>query len=197
MIVFWLSFGQQMFWNHSPSNPKYSWSMLCSSLKPGHFFHIVPTFSPMLETIWCVIKSQTHSMNSTCPNTCFILGRSDISTWNCWLEKQRHGQQEPWILAADAPSASHTSRSGVNMLHLKNTVGQHTTTLHIILHNHAISRYTGQDFTRWHSSALMLGWSHFQLSWFCSTKTIVCLMSEEFKLGHALFENNWENIYTK
>lgn len=79
----------------------------------------------------------------------------------------------------------------------ENTIGQHTTTLHIILHNHAISRYTGQYFTRWHSSALMLGWSHFQLSWFCSTKTIVCLMSEEFKLGHALFEHNWENIYTK
>lgn len=39
----------------------------------------------------------------------------------------------------------------------ENTVGQHTTTLHIILHNHAISRYTGQYFTRWHSSALMLG----------------------------------------
>lgn len=40
-------------------------------------------------------------------------------TWNCWLEKQRHGQQEPWILMVDAPSALHTSRRGVNMLHLK------------------------------------------------------------------------------
>lgn len=39
----------------------------------------------------------------------------------------------------------------------------------------------------------MLGWSHFQLSWFCSTKTIVCLVSEEFELGHALFAHNWEN----
>ena len=41
---------------HSPSNPKYSWSMLCSSLKPGHFFHIVPIFSPILETIWCKFR---------------------------------------------------------------------------------------------------------------------------------------------
>ena len=52
--------------HNSPSNPKYSWSMLCSSLKPGHFFHIVPIFSPMLETIWCVIKSKIYWLKYTC-----------------------------------------------------------------------------------------------------------------------------------
>ena len=47
------------FRHNSPSNPKCSWSMLWSSLNPGHFFHIVPIFSPMLETIWCMrCKSQ-------------------------------------------------------------------------------------------------------------------------------------------
>lgn len=40
----------------SPSKPKYSWSMFCSSLKPGHFFHTVPTSSPILETIYWVIR---------------------------------------------------------------------------------------------------------------------------------------------
>lgn len=43
----------------------------------------------------------------------------------------------------------------------------------------------------------MVGWLHFQLSWFCSTKAIVCSVSEEFNLGHALLKHNWENIYTK
>lgn len=45
-----------------------------------------------------------------------------INTLKYWFEKQRHGQQEPWILIADAPSASHTSRRGVNMLHLNTKI---------------------------------------------------------------------------
>lgn len=124
-----------------------------------------------------------------------------LTTWKRWLEEQRQGQQEPWILTVDTPSASHTSRSGVNMLHL-DTHTQPANTQHLehFLRNGAMSKpcrmldgtsHTGA------AQALMLGWPHFQLSWLCRTKTIVCLVSEEYKLGHALFEHNWENIYTK
>lgn len=78
--VAWQTFGNHFLRNrrshflmyNSPSNPKYSWSRLCSSLKPGHFFHIVPTFSPMFETIWRIIKCQTYWMKYACRNTCFI-----------------------------------------------------------------------------------------------------------------------------
>lgn len=50
-------------------------------------------------------------------------------TWNCWLEKQRCGQQEPCTLTlAEASSDPHTSRRGVNMLHLKTPSAQHLPT---------------------------------------------------------------------
>lgn len=45
-----------------------------------------------------------------------------MNTLKYWFDKQRQGQQEPWTRTADAPSASHTSRRGVNMLHLNTQI---------------------------------------------------------------------------
>lgn len=140
----------------SPFNPKYSWSMLCWLLKPGHFFHIVPIFSPVFETIYSLVKMLNIFKFSDLDLFIFF-----FVTWNSWLDKQRHGQQGPWIRMVAAPLESHTSKSGVNMLHLsaasqhKHSLNTTTVIWYYSLCKPATSNlaHNGSNFTHWQRSA--------------------------------------------
>ncbi len=123
---------------NSPSNPKYSWSMLCSSLKPGHFFHIVPIFSPMLETT-CRVKYQRYCMKYTCRGTFLYLGLLK----HYYLELLA-GEAAAWTaraLDSDGRCSLCVTNFQERGKHAppESRVSQHTTTLQISLHNHAVS----------------------------------------------------------